>query len=381
MKNVFIGLNGIFMLIDRRYLRYFDWISFFLMLILCSIGLVFVLSATYTPEQPYSHFFKKQLVGVITGLVIYFICCGTNFKTLMRWGYFAYFVIIAILLFTTIKGSIGMGAQRWINLGIIKVQPSELAKLLFPAYAAYYFYTESDTLSFSTQQFMPVIIMLLISVILILKQPDLGTALVLLFSGMILLWLAGLSRKFFLCLFAITLLTAPLSWKMLKPYQKKRVLVFMGYGDSKKERYQIEQSQIAIGSGGLVGKGLLKGTQNKLSFLPEGRTDFIFSVLAEETGLFGALLVIILFFLLYIRLAFVAHSMKSPFAQILALGLMIHIMLSTFINIGMTTGLLPIVGIPLPLISYGVSNLWVTFASLGWFNGMAISRFYVGEWD
>lgn len=366
-------------LIDRRYFRYFDWISFFLVIVLTSIGLFFVFSATYRPEQPYSIFFKKQAFGILSGFIIYLLCSATDFRTLMRWGYFAYFAVIGLLIFTIFKGHIGMGGQRWVDLGFFRIQPSELAKLFFPAYATYYFYTEKDSLSFSFRQFLPVLAVLLISFLLIRKQPDLGTALVLLFTGLIMVWFAGIKKQFFICMALTVLITAPISWHLLKDYQKKRVLVFLGYGDSKKERYQIEQSQIAIGSGGILGKGLLKGTQNKLQFLPESRTDFIFSVIAEETGFAGALFILLLFSVLFFQLLWITLSIKSPFVQLLALGLILPIIISTLINIAMVTGLMPIVGIPLPFISYGLSNLWVNFASLGWFNAIAIRRFYWGE--
>lgn len=366
-------------LLDRRYFRYFDWVSFFLVIILTSIGLFFVFSATYRPEQPFSLFFKKQTFGIISGFIIYFLCSATDFRVLMRWGYFAYFAIVALLFFTVIKGSFGMGAQRWVDLGFFRIQPSELAKLLFPSYAAYYFYTEKDSLTFSFSQFLPVLTMLLISFILIRKQPDLGTALVLLFSGLTIIWFAGMHKHFFIMTGLFVLITAPLTWHLLKDYQKQRVLVFVGQGHSKKERYQIEQSQIAIGSGGFFGKGLLKGTQNKLQFLPESRTDFIFSVIAEETGFAGAFFILLLFAILFFQLFWIICSIKSAFVQLLALGLILPIVISTLINIAMATGLMPIVGIPLPFISYGLSNLWVNFASLGWFNAIAIRRYYWGE--
>ena len=366
-------------LIDRRYFRYFDWVSFFLVIILTSIGLFFVFSATYKPEQPYSIFFKKQAFGIITGFIIYLACSATDFRALLRWGYFAYFAIIGLLIFTIFKGHIGMGGQRWVDLGFFRIQPSELAKLFFPAYATYYFYTEKDSLSFSFKQFLPVLSILFISFLLIRKQPDLGTALVLLFTGLIMVWLAGINKKFFIYAGIIVLITAPITWHLLKEYQQKRVMVFLGHGDSRKERYQIEQSQIAIGSGGFIGKGLLKGTQNKLQFLPESRTDFIFSVIAEETGFVGALFIIVLFAILFFQLLWIALSIKSPFVQLLALGLTLPIIISALVNIGMVTGLIPTVGIPLPFISYGLSNLWVNFASLGWFNAIAIRRFYWGE--
>ena len=365
--------------IDRRYFRYFDWINFFLIIVMSEIGLFFIFSATYKPEQPYSIFFKKQLFGIISGIVIYLLCSATDFRSLLRWGYFIYFGILFLLVFTIIKGSIGMGGQRWVDLGFFRFQPSELAKLFFPAYATYYFYTEKDSLSFSFMQFMPVLTVLGISFLLILKQPDLGTGLVLLFSGLIMVWLAGIDKRFFIYGGLIVLITAPVSWHLLRTYQKQRVLVFLGQGDSKKERYQIEQSQIAIGSGGFQGKGLLKGTQNKLQFLPESRTDFIFSVIAEETGFIGAVIILLLFAILFFQSLWIAASIKSPFVQLLAIGLVLPIIISTLINIGMVTGLMPIVGIPLPFMSYGLSNLWVNFASMGWFNAIAIRRFYWGE--
>ncbi|MFZ5954639.1 MAG: rod shape-determining protein RodA [Candidatus Dependentiae bacterium] len=367
------------MLIDKRYLRYFDWVSFFLIFILSAIGLLFVFSATYKPDLPFSLFFKKQLFGVLSGFLIYFIFCLIDFRTIMRWGYFLYFAVIGLLLFTIIKGSIGMGAQRWINLGIVKVQPSELAKLFFPTYAAYYFYTEKETLQFQFKEFIPILIMLLFSCLLIRKQPDLGTAILLGISGLLVIWFAGMNKKFFLISFLVLAISTPVTWHFLKPYQKKRVLVFLGHGESKKERYQIEQSEIAIGAGGLTGSGILKGTQNKLQFLPESRTDFIFSVIAEETGFIGVLTLLCLFGFLFFRFLVVIQSVKSPFFQLLALGVVSHVIFAALINICMVTGLLPVVGIPLPFISYGLSNLWVTFASLGLFNGIAIRRFYFGE--
>lgn len=364
-------------IIDQRFTRHFDLISFVLCFALSCIGLLFVFSATYQIDQPFSLFFKKQLIGISLGFIIYAICSCIDFRILLRWGYFAYMFVVGLLIFTIIKGSIGMGAQRWISLGLFKFQASELAKLLFPAFAIYYFYTEKNHAPRRrVRSFIPLVISLLGSVLLILKQPDLGTALLVLFSGTTLLWQLGLDRRFFLGALVMLSITAPLSWHMLKPYQKKRVLVFLGEGENKKERYQIEQSKIAIGSGGFMGKGFLQGTQNKLKFLPECRTDFIFSVIAEELGFLGGLLILILYTALFIRLLSLACSIKNILVQALAIGVIIHMIFSALINICMVIGLLPIVGIPLPLISYGISNLWVTLASLGWFNSIIMRQLY-----
>jgi len=366
--------------VNRRYLTRFDWINFSIILILSLFGLFFVLSATYTPAQPFSLFFKKQLFGVLTGFGLYFLLCNSDYKSLMRWGYFTYFVILALLVFTILKGHIGMGGQRWINLGFFKFQPSELAKVFFPAYTTYYFYTQKRQNHLYFVDFIPILCVLAVSALLIRKQPDLGTALILTFSGLVMLWLVDIGNYFFIGLATLSLLAAPIVWHMaLKEYQKQRVLVFLGEGSTRKERYQIEQSKIAIGSGGIVGKGYMQGTQNQLQFLPERRTDFIFSIIAEELGFFGTLTIMLLLFLLFARLLTDIAIVKDPYAQLLALGLLIHLMFSAFVNIGMVVGMLPVVGIPLPLVSYGLSNLWSTFISLGWINGIIMRRLYLGD--
>ena len=363
---------------QHRYLKHFDWITFLLTFSLSAIGLLFIFSATYKADQPYSIFFKKQIFGVASGFVIYFLFSILDYRRLMKWGYYIYLGVISLLIFTIVKGKMGMGAQRWVDLAFFRLQPSELAKLFFPAFVTYYLYERKDnTAQFSFNTFIPILLILGFSFLLIVKQPDLGTALVLLFCGLITLWCAGINKKFFTYSFILVLLTAPISWHFLKPYQKRRILVFVGYGDENKERYHLEQSRIAIGSGGLFGKGFLKGTQNKLRFLPESRTDFIFSVIAEESGFIGALFVLCLYMFLFFRLLIMIAHIKDHFVQLVALGIIIPIMLSALINLCMVTGLLPIVGIPLPLISYGLSNLWVTYAGLGWLSGIAMRRFYI----
>ena len=362
---------------DRRYIKNFDWTIFFLIIALSLIGLMFVFSATYKPEMPYSTFFKKQLFGVISGFLIYFLCCTIDYRMALRWGYLCYITIIALLVFTLIKGSIGMGGQRWIDIGFIKFQPSEFAKLFFPAFITYYFYAHRDYFENTWYDFIPILIPLGISTILVLKQPDLGTAIVLFTSGLITLWLAGLNKKFFIYGGLCALLGAPVMWYMLKPYQKARIMVFLGQGQKTKERYQIEQAKIAIGSGGLTGKGFLLGTQNKLRFLPEGRTDFIFAVLCEEAGFIGAFIILALYVILFLHLFTITQTIKPPDTKLFAAGLILPVMLSAIINICMVLGLLPIAGVPLPFMTYGISHTWTTFATLGVFTGIAIRRHYI----
>lgn len=360
----------------KKYIKNFDYISFILTISLLIIGLLFVFSSTCKDGIPFSTFFKKQLFGALTGIIIYIIFSVFDLSTMCRWSFFCYPILILTLLYTIFGGWIGMGAKRWISLYFITFQPSELARLMLPLALAFYFSEQKKlkqkVLTFGT--FAIPILLTFASFFLVLKQPDLGTALVILFTGLIILWLNHIPKKFFVLLGIVCLLGAPIIWKNLKPYQQKRILVLMGHGDTKKERYQVEQSKIAIGSGGIAGKGYLQGTQNRLSFLPEARTDFIFSVLCEEWGFLGALLVLILFSLLFIRITYVLFISRKLLDQLAGMGLIIPIVLSTIINTGMVTGLLPIVGIPLPLFTYGVTNLWITLAALGAINNVFIRR-------
>ncbi|MBT3456469.1 rod shape-determining protein RodA [bacterium] len=362
----------------RRYLRYFDWASFFLVLAICTIGLAFVFSATYQPDRPLSIFFKKQLFGILSGIVIYFVASLINHNTFCKLGHNTNYLVIALLVFTKLKGSIGMGAQRWINLFFFKFQPSELAKLFFSPFITYHFHTYGQTIIQRFKIFIYPLTILAITSFLILRQPDLGTALVFFFGGLILLWFSGIKRRFFVILFLLFATSAPILWKTLKPYQKQRIAVFLGYGDTQKERYQIEQATIAVGSGGLTGKGFLNGTQNKLMFLPEGRTDFIFAVLCEEIGFLGAMLVLLLYLALFLTIISKIKRFESSLDQLLALGLIVYTFLAVAINIGMVVELLPVVGVPLPFMSYGVSHLWICFASFGMIQSIVIRQSYIG---
>ena len=353
---------------DKYHLQV-DLINLFLILTISLVGICFVYSSTHTATQSYPIFYKKQLLGLISGLILYFKLSNTDYRQLTHQGYFLYLLTIGLLLFTIIKGSIGMGAKRWINLGLLKFQPSELTKLFLPAYVVCMLDGNLDDRKLR-HRFYEILIALLVSALLIIKQPDLGTGIVVLTTGLIMLWLASASNRPFKYLLLALIISTPIAWRLLHGYQKKRIEVFLGFGDHSKEAYHIQQSKIAIGSGQIRGKGFLAGTQNKLLFLPEGRTDFIFAVVCEEIGLLGACGILLLYLALFLRLLYQIPIIPVVLTQILALGLLTHIVLSTIINIGMVMGLLPIVGIPLPLMSYGISNLWITLASLGWLQGI-----------
>lgn len=311
---------------------------------------------------------------MISGLGIYFLFTFLDYRRLARIGYFAYLATMCLLLFTVVSGSIAMGGRRWIQLGLFKFQPSELAKLFLPSFISYYLFIQNDSFVYTIKNFIPLLAIIGISFLLVAKQPDLGTALLVLGTGIIMCWLAGLERKYFIFGILFIMITAPISWKLLKPFQKQRIAVFLGHGQEQNERYQIEQSKIAIGSGGLFGKGFLKGTQNTLLFLPESRTDFIFAVICEEWGLVGALLVLSLFAILFLRIFSIIGNIKQPFTQLLGYGLILPCVLASIINMSMVMGLLPAVGIPLPLMSYGITHIWTTFAALGWIQSIAIRR-------
>ncbi|KKR96660.1 MAG: Cell shape-determining protein RodA [candidate division TM6 bacterium GW2011_GWE2_41_16] len=361
--------------LDRRYFAQFDWVSFILVLLISLVGLATVFSATTSALCARSVHFDKHVWGILAGIVIYLFFCAQDYHKLERWGYFAFYVLVIILIITLIKGSIGIwGAQRWISIAGIRFQPSEFAKLLLPPFFTYLIATEKRR-PFKLHTFLFFLGILSFVCVLILKQPDLGTAIIIFLEGLILLWAADFPRKYFITLFIIMGLCAPAGWFMLKPYQKNRIIVYMGGGDLHKERYHIEQSKIAIGSGGICGKGYLKGTQNHLCFLPARRTDFIFSVFAEEFGLIGCFLLIILFLLLFIRSYTFLPDIIDPHAQLLAFGLITPVALSTFINISMGLGLAPVVGIPLPFMTCGLSHNLITFAALGWAHGILARRF------
>jgi rod shape determining protein RodA len=357
----------------------YDLVSILIVFALSCVGLVFIFSTTHVAVAPYSIFLKKQLFGVVAGCLLAFVASRFNCYTIMRAGYHGFFVIALLLIYTLFKGTSGMGAQRWIDLVFFRLQPSELTKFFLPACIAYYLHM-TEKRSWSTLiDFAFPLVAVGITFLLILKQPDLGTALIMAISGLIVCWLGGLLNKYFVYAGFVALVSAPLVWcYFLKPYQKKRIMVFLGHKSSEVDSYQIEQATIAIGSGGFLGKGLLQGTQNRLQFLPEGRTDFIFAVLCEEWGFFGALSVLTFYAILFIRLLILVNKRTCFVLRLFGTGLIVPLALSMMINIGMVLGLLPIVGQPLPFMSYGLCHLIVSYLSFGVL--LSIVRYSHDDW-
>jgi rod shape determining protein RodA len=320
--------------------------------------------------------FFKQLLWFSVGLLAMVSTFLFNYKILDRWAQPIYFVCIALLIAVLFFGKYIGGSRRWLIIGPVSLQPSELVKIAVILALARYYSKDAKTRGFTLRELVRPLMIIMLPIFLISMQPDLGTAgLVVLIAGSITVFVK-IERRSFAYLIASGAVMVPLIWFFLKEYQKKRILVFLDPDrDPLGAGYHIIQSKIAIGSGMLSGKGFLKGTQNALSFLPEEHTDFIFSVLAEEWGLLGSITLVLLFLILIIWGLNVAHGCREPFGTIVAVGVTAMIFWQAFINIGMSMGLLPVVGVPLPFVSYGGSSVLTTAISIGLLLNVSMRRF------
>jgi len=282
-----------------------------------------------------------------------------------RSSYLLYYLALFLLLLVHMLGYTAMGATRWINLGVIKLQPSELMKICIVFALARYFH-DLNHKEITLKHLMIPTIMLIIPAILIIKQPDLGTGLILLMLGVMLFFIAGVKRWVFVVGFIGLSIALPIIWQFLHEYQKNRILTFMNpERDPLGSSYNIIQSKIAIGSGGFFGKGFLKGSQSQLQFLPEHQTDFIFTMLCEEWGMMGGILLLSVFAILIFYCYIIGINARSKFGSLLALGITSMFFLHIFINIGMVMGMLPAVGVPLPLLSYGGTMMMTILIGFG----------------
>ena len=345
----------------------------FMILIMLFCGLfVMKLEAISTANSIY---FKKQLIRSVIFFLVMLCIAVVDFKLIFNSSYLFYFVALFLLLSVTVLGHTAMGAKRWLNLGFMKMQPSEIMKIALVLSLARYFHFKSvDEVRKFSNLILPAILTILPAVIII-KQPDLGTAITLLFTALIMFFLSGVRVWKFLASFAFIALSCPIIWKyLLHDYQKKRILIFLNpESDPLGSGYNIIQSKIAIGSGGLWGKGILGSTQAHLDFLPEHRTDFVFSLFAEGFGFIGSFILIILFTILISLSIFFAFRCRHRFGQMLILGLISVFSVNIMTNLGMVTGLLPVVGIPLPFLSYGGSSLATTLILFGIIMNTAIN--------
>jgi rod shape determining protein RodA len=352
--------------IDRKLMKNIDWGLTFLIFLILTAGLINLYSATSEKNVTSNLYFLHQIYWNIMGIIGMATALCISDKFYKENAVIFYIISLILLLLVDIYGMITAGAQRWIRLGPVSLQPSELAKLSLILVLGYYYDAKKNQEILPLLALIVPIILAVIPVGLIIKQPDLGTAILLLLIFLSVMLYEGISIKLFCGMFAAGLAALPLLWGFLKPYQKARLLTFINPDrDPLGAGYHIIQSKIAVGSGGVWGKGFLRGTQCKLQFLPEHHTDFVFSVLAEEWGFVGSLTVIFLLGLLIVWGLEIARQAKDRFGEVVAVGITAMFFWQVVINIGMVIGVMPVVGIPLPFFSYGGSASLTNLFAIG----------------
>ncbi|MBN2676157.1 MAG: rod shape-determining protein RodA [Alphaproteobacteria bacterium] len=366
-------------------LKKFNFPLFFGVLGFCAISLLLLYSVGMTPCETadctptlgnFRPFALKQGFRFLIGFGVFFSIAFSHIGRWLKYAYILYGINILLLLLVTIIGHTGMGAQRWISIGGFIFQPSEPMKITLVLALSRYFSSANVDKVKSIGFFLGGLALVLLPFLLVVSQPDLGTALILTFIGGGMLFISGMPLSRFLAIFLAVVVSLPVIWQVgLKDYQKQRVLTFISPDkDSAGAGYHISQSKIALGSGGWVGKGYMKGSQSHLNFLPEKQTDFIFTMFAEEFGFIGSFLLLILFGFVIFTGFMISFRARSRFSNLLGVGLMINFFLYLFINIAMVTGVIPVVGVPLPLISYGGSSALSLLVGFGLLQSVAVHR-------
>ncbi len=336
------------------------------------IGFAMLYSAAGGEMEPWA---KRQIIYFCVGLVVMLIVALVNIQFWIKWAYIVYTIAFLLLVGVELFGESVMGAQRWLDLGVIQLQPSEIMKLALILALARYFHDNAIEAIERLVTLIPPLIIMLAPAALVLRQPDLGTAILFVVCGSVIFFLAGIKIWKLAIGFGLVLGIIPVIWQFLHDYQKNRVLTFINPElDSLGAGYHILQSKIAFGSGGLFGKGYLEGSQSHLNFLPEKQTDFIFTMLAEELGLVGSMLLLILYFALVVYGTVISLRCSSQFGRMLGMGIMSTFFLYVFINMAMVMGLVPVVGVPLPLISYGGSAMLTLLVGFGLVLNIYINR-------
>ncbi len=338
------------------------------------IGILSIYSSNYQKEgELWESIYKRQILWVLIGLLLFFLFSNFNYRRLWDVTYFLYAFALGSLFLVFILGIVRLGAQRWIKFAWFNFQPSEIAKLIMVIFLARYFSSKSaDDISLAAGRlgiWRGLILPLIFAAIpigLIIEQPDLGSGAMIFFIFIVMMYLGGIRLKLIIPFLLLGILSLPVLWHLLRGYQRERLLVFLNPNiDPLGAGYTVIQSKIAIGSGGFLGKGWLSGTQSQLHFLPESHTDFIFATFAEEWGLMGGLTLLILYYLLIRQAFFIAQRTSDYFGKLLAYGISLMLGMQVFVNIAMNLGFAPVVGLPLPLMSYGGSSVLVTFIALG----------------
>ena len=344
-------------------LRSLDYIMLLCVLILGIIS-SFAMYSTDGGELLYHS--ESHIIRFVVFFTMMILISFVNIKTWHTFGYLFYLVVLTLLIWASLFGITASGSQRWIDLYFINLQPSELMKIaIIICFAKYYHRIQLSNVNRIKNIVIPILI-LFIPITLVIGQPDLGTAILIALSGIIVLWLAGVNIKYFFYSSLIFIISAPFVISFLKPYQKLRILTFFDPGkDPLGSGYQIIQSKIAVGSGGLTGKGFLKGTQGYLEFLPEKHTDFIFTLFSEEFGFLGSIFLLLVYAILIFRILRIGALSRSFFGKFFCYGFGSAIFIYITVNMAMVLGLLPIVGSPLPIMSYGGSSMLATMIGLG----------------
>ncbi len=346
----------------ERLLR-LNWLLVLLVCALGAVGIGMLISASGGDTEPWA---ARQIVWFGAGLLVMLTVALIDIGFWLRAAYTIYGLAFTLLVGVELLGAAVMGAQRWIDIGVIQLQPSELMKIALVLALARYFHGVALESLGRIRTYIPPLLMILAPAAMILRQPDLGTALLVVLGGGIMLFLAGLKAWKIGVAVAIALGSGPVAWQFLHDYQRERILTFFNpEADPLGAGYHILQSKIALGSGGLLGKGYLQGTQSHLNFLPEKQTDFIFTMMAEELGFFGVTAVLLLYLAIATYGVVMSCRSSNHFGRLLGMGVTVTFFFHVFFNIAMVIGLIPIVGLPLPLISYGGSSMLSLMLGLG----------------
>jgi len=343
-------------------LQQITWSMLFFVVLIGVFGFAMLYSAAHSVD-PWA---MRQGIRFLFGLAILVAVALVDIRVYLRYAYAIYGLAFMLLVFVDVAGEIGMGAQRWIDLKVIQLQPSEVMKVaLVLALARYFHRLSADNIGNPLALIVP-IGMVFAPVGLVLMQPDLGTAVMLVLVGAAMFWVAGVRLWKFVLVTLAGVAAVPVAWNFLHDYQKNRILTFLNpESDPLGTGYHITQSKIAMGSGGLIGKGFMKGSQAYLNYLPERQTDFIFAMLSEELGMIGGVLLLLLYTVLFVYGYAIAFNCRNHFGRLLAIGLTINLFCYVFINMAMVMGLLPVVGVPLPLISYGGTAMLTVLFGFG----------------
>lgn len=364
-------------MIDRRLFVNIDWTLMGLVLVISLVGILNIYSATTPYKVVGEPYFIKQFYWLSFGIFISLAVCSIDYHLLEDFSYWLYGFLVFLLILVLVFGRTSMGATRWLKLGFFSMQPSEPMKIIIVITLAHFFNRFHSEAGITVRDLLFPLGILALPALLIMKQPDLGTAILVILVAVSMMFYVGLRWSTIVTFALVTIPVAWLGWaKFLRPYQKNRILDFINPERSRLgSGYHIIQSKIAVGSGGFLGKGFVRGTQSQLRFLPEQHTDFAFSVFAEEWGFVGCLVIIVLYLSLVLWGLNIARRCNDRFGSLLATGVSAMLFWHTVINMGMVIGIFPVVGVPLPFFSYGGTSMITSMVGIGILHSISMRRF------